>query len=120
EYLNNKKDIFNQRKSSIYNNSPMFSMFGIGDYTWSPYKVGISGFYKVPVFTLLISNKPVMLDDTSYYLSFDNYELAYVVMLTLNSPEVRLFLSQIANLNSKRPYTKKVLERISLVKAINL
>lgn len=120
EYLNINKEKFEARKSSIYKNSPPFSMFGIGDYTWKPYKVAVSGFYKKPIFSLLLSDKPVMLDDTSYYLGFDDYDYAYVVMLILNSEPVQLFLSNIANLNAKRPYTKKVLERISLSMALSL
>lgn len=120
EYLNKNKDRFEQRKSSIYKNSPPFSMFGIGDYTWKSYKVAVSGFYKKPTFSLLVSSKPAMLDDTSYYLSFDDYDFAYVTMLVLNSPHVQSFLSHIANLDAKRPYTKKILERISIGKAISL
>ncbi|HHV37681.1 MAG TPA: methyltransferase [Candidatus Cloacimonetes bacterium] len=116
-YLNDKIDHFAKRKSSIYENSPKFSMFGIGDYTWLPYKVGVSGFYKKPTFSLLINEKPVMLDDTSYFLGFQEYDIAYTIMLVLNSHEVQSFLKQIANLKSKRPYTKKVLSRISIEKS---
>lgn len=120
DYLNDKVEHFQKRKSSIYKNNPEFSMFGIGDHTWKPYKVGVSGFYKHPVFSLLINEKPVMVDDTSYFLGFDNYDIAYTVMLVLNSCEIQTFLKSIANLESKRPYTKKILSRISLEKAFNL
>lgn len=120
DYLNDKVEHFQKRKSSIYKNNPEFSMFGIGDYTWKPYKVGVSGFYKHPVFSLLINEKPVMVDDTCYFLGFDNYDIAYTVMLVLNSCEIQTFLKSIANLESKRPYTKKILSRISLEKAFNL
>ena len=116
-YLNNNIEYFRKRKSSIYNNSPEFSMFGIGDYTWSKFKVGVSGFYKKPIFSLLVDDKPVMLDDTSYFLGFEDYNTAYTIMLILNSNQVQSFLKQIANLESKRPYTKKILSRISLEKS---
>lgn len=118
QYLNKHIERFRKRKSSIYKNAPDFSMFGIGDYSYSKYKVGVSGFYKQPIFSVLYSKdeKPVMVDDTSYFLSFDNYDNAYVAMLILNCESVQSFLSSIAFLDAKRPYTKKVLERISFEK----
>lgn len=121
KYLNDNLELFENRKSSIYRNAPPFSMFGVGDYSYSKYKVGISGFYKQPMFSVLYSddNKPVMTDDTSYFINFDNYDTAYVAMLLLNSEKVQKFLTSIAFLNAKRPYTKKVLERIDFDKIVN-
>ena len=120
EYLNNNIKLFENRKSSIYNGAPPFSMFGVGDYSYSKYKVGVSGFYKQPLFSVLYSDdeKPVMIDDTSYFICFDNYDMAYVAMLLLNSDKVQKFLKSIAFLDAKRPYTKKVLERIDFHKII--
>jgi len=60
-----------------------------------------------------------MLDDTCYFISFENYNLAYVAMLLLNSNAVQTFLKNIAFLDSKRPYTKKVLERIDFSKIVS-
>ena len=119
DYLNGNIENFRARKSSIYKNSPDFSMFGIGDYSYSNYKVGISGFYKNPIFSLLTNNKPIMMDDTCYFLSFNTYNDAYITMLILNSDMVQAFIKSIAFLDSKRPYTKKVLERIDFMKIIN-
>ncbi len=121
KYLNENKELFENRKSSIYKGAPKFSMFGIGDYSYSQYKVGVSGFYKKPLFSILYSDdeKPVMTDDTSYFICFKDYESAYVAMLILNSDKVQNFLRSIAFLDSKRPYTKKVLERFSFKKALN-
>lgn len=116
KYLNENIELFERRKSSIYNNAPAFSMFGIGDYSYSKYKVAISGFYKNPIFSLLYAEKPVMLDDTCYFLSFNNYNYAYISMLILNSSKVQEFLVSIAFIDSKRPFTKKILERIDFKK----
>ena len=104
----------------MYRGAPPFSMFGAGDYSYSKYKVGVSGFYKRPLFSVLYSDdgKPVMTDDTSYFICFDNYDMAYVAMLLLNSEKVRKFLKSIAFLDAKRPYTKKVLERIDFDKIV--
>ena len=119
-YLQDNVQLFQNRKSSIYRGAPEFSMFGIGDYSYSRYKVGVSGFYKTPLFSVLFSEdeKPVMTDDTSYFICFDSYENAYVAMLILNSDKVQAFLKSIAFLDAKRPYTKKVLERLSIAKAV--
>ena len=121
DYLNENIEMFERRKSSIYNDAPPFSMFGVGDYSYSKFKVGISGFYKRPLFSVLFSDdeKPVMTDDTSYFICFDNYDMAYVAMVLLNSNRVQRFLSSIAFLDAKRPYTKKVLQRIDFEKIVN-
>lgn len=114
KYLNDHIKLFENRKSSIYRGTPPFSMFGVGDYSYSKYKVGVSGFYKQPLFSVLYSDdsKPVMIDDTSYFICFDSYDMAYTAMLLLNSEKVQKFLTSVAFLDTKRPYTKKVLERI--------
>lgn len=120
KYLNDNIELFKNRKSSIYHGAPPFSMFGVGDYSYSRYKVGVSGFYKQPFFSVLYSDdkKPVMTDDTSYFICFDSFDMAYVAMLLLNSKKVQKFLTSIAFLDAKRPYTKKVLERIAFEKIV--
>lgn len=120
EYLNENKQYFDKRKSSIYKDKADFSIFGIGDYSFKRYKVAVSGFYKNPIFSLIYGKKAFMLDDTCYYLSFDDYNHAYVTMLILNSPLVKSFLKNIAFLDSKRPYTKKVLKRIDLKRILEI
>lgn len=121
EYLNRNLELFKARKSSIYRGAPPFSVFGVGGYSYSKYKVGVSGFYKQPLFSVLYSDdeKPVMTDDTSYFIGFDNYDMAYVSMLILNSKKVQDFLTNISFLDAKRPYTKKVLERIDFSKIVD-
>lgn len=119
DYLQSHISQFNNRKSVIYSNAPAFSMFGIGDYSYAPYKVGLSGFYKKPLFALLHSDKPVMTDDTAYFLPFDDYDTAYCMMLLLNSRTVQDFLLSIAFLDNKRPYTVKLLSRLDLKKCVD-
>lgn len=124
EHLCGRKALFDSRKSSIYKGAPAFSMFGVGDYSYAEYKVGISGFYKKPLFSLLYNEdrieQPIMVDDTSYFLSFDNYSDAYTCMLLLNSSRVQEFLLSISFQDAKRPYTKKVLQRLDFTKCIEL
>ena len=120
KYLNDNIESFENRKSVIYRGAPPLSMFGVGNYSYAKYKVGVSGFYKQPLFSLLYSGdgKPVMTDDTSYFICFEQYDMAYVAMLLLNSAKVQEFLTRIAFLDAKRPYTKKVLERIDFEKIV--
>ena len=118
-YLNENIEYFNNRKSVIYKKSAPFAMFGVGDYSFAPYKVGLSGFYKEPLFCLLHSDKPVMTDDTSYFLAFNNYDIAYCMMLLLNSKDVQDFLKSIAFLDNKRPYTVKLLSRLDFKKCVD-
>ena len=42
-------------------------MFGIGDYSFAPYKVDFLVSTKKPLFCLLYASKPVMTDDTAYF-----------------------------------------------------
>jgi hypothetical protein len=115
-YLNMHKKVFEARKSSIYKNAPTFSYFGLGEYSFAEFKVAISGLYKEPQFRVLTpcDNKPVMLDDTCYFLPFDSLEEASLVASVLNSALVKDFLKATVFLDSKRPITKKLLQRIDL------
>lgn len=119
-YLISHKEYFSKRKSSIYKDAPDYSMFGIGDYSYAQYKVGVSGFYKKPLFSVLVSNdnRPVMTDDTSYFICLPTYDTAYTAMLILNSEKVQQFLLTIAFLDAKRPFTKKVLGQIDFHKIL--
>jgi hypothetical protein len=116
--IENSRDLDN-RKSSIYRDRPPFSIFGIGDYSFKPYKVAISGLYKQPCFSLIlpIDDSPVMLDDTCYFLGFDTCLDALLTASVLNSQLVRQFLQTIVFTEAKRPYTKRILMRIDLLRA---
>ena len=117
-YLNKNLSYFEKRKSSIYNSKPLFSIFGIGDYSFKPFKVAISGLYKTFHFTLVLpqNNKPIMLDDTCYFIGFDKIEYAVYSMILLNSKIVENFLKSITFADAKRVFTKEVLMRLDLIK----
>ena len=118
KYLITHEKFFAKRKSSIYRGRPKFSIFGVGDYSFAKYKVVVSGFYKVPLFALINSSKSVMTDDTTYFIGFETFEAAHTAMLLLNSERVQKFLTENVFLDAKRPYTKKILERIDFGKII--
>ena len=52
-YLLHHAAQLDQRKSSIYKGKPRFSIFGVGDYTFAPWKVAISGLYKTIHFAVI-------------------------------------------------------------------
>jgi len=112
-YLHRHKEHFLNRKSSIYNGKPMFSIFGVGDYSFKPYKVAISGLYKQTKFTLIKPNGTVLLlDDTCYFIGFDTLEEAQEIQNLLNQPETQEFIESFMFIDSKRAITKDLLMRI--------
>ena len=117
QYLTDHQDSFNARKSSIYNNKPAFSIFGVGDYSFQPFKVAISGLYKTFHFTVILpqNEKPVMLDDTCYLIGFDKIEFAVYALILLNSDTTVKFLQSVTFADAKRTFTKDVLMRIDLL-----
>ncbi|NLJ82816.1 MAG: hypothetical protein GX330_06800 [Bacteroidales bacterium] len=116
-YLKINISSFQARKSSIYNGKPQFSIFGIGDYSFKPYKVAISGLYKTYHFTLVLpqNNKPIMLDDTCYFIGFDKIEYAVYAIILLNSKTTEAFLKSITFSDAKRVFTKDLLMRLDLL-----
>ena len=116
EYLNRHKNRFDRRKSSIYNNKPDFSIFGVGPYSFRPWKVAISGLYKKLNFCIVgpLSGKPVMLDDTVNFLSFETEQEARFVYELLGSKPTLDFLDSVIFWDEKRPVTTEILRRLSL------
>ena len=115
EYLHRHKQLFLNRKSSIYKGKPMFSIFGIGDYSFKPFKIAISGLYKQTKFTLIKPNeKSLLLDDTCYFIGFDDLEEAEEVHNFLNLQETQEFIKSFMFSDTKRVITKELLMRINI------
>lgn len=105
-----------RRQSSIYKNKPRFSIFGIGDYSFAPWKVAISGFYKSLEFQIIppVAGKPVMLDDTCYFLSCKSIAEAQDLYRKLCSSQARDFLNSVIFWDAKRPHSTDILQRLDL------
>ena len=116
-YLEQHSDKLDGRKSSIYQNRPRFSIFGIGDYSFSPWKVAISGLYKTFRFVAIppSESRPVMVDDTCYFIPCSCEAEAHLLCGLFNSEPSQRFLSSLAFEDSKRPITTELLRRISVV-----
>lgn len=117
-YLVEHAQLLDGRRSSIYRKRPRFSVFGIGDYTFAPHKVAISGLYKRLQFEVVggYQGKPVVFDDTVYFLSCQSKQEAELLASLLNSDPARQFYSAFIFWDSKRPITVDVLRRLDLRK----
>lgn len=115
-YLNKHGSTLDARKSSIYRNRPRFSVFGLGDYSFAPYKIAISGLHKEAIFRLVTPqhNKPVFFDDTCYLLSFDNITDAATTAAMLNSQPCLDLIESLVFWDAKRPISKRLLSRLDL------
>jgi hypothetical protein len=115
-YLSAHASVLDGRRSSIYRNRPRFCVFGVGDYSFAPYKVAISGLHKTPEFRLVtpLGGRPAVFDDTCYFLSFDELAPAAVVCAVLRSAPARTLIESLVFWDGKRPITKKLLQRIDV------
>jgi hypothetical protein len=117
QYLQSHAEHFNSRKSSIYRNRPQYCVFGVGDYSFSPWKVAISGLYKTFQFVVIppVDYRPVMVDDTCYTITCRGEKEANLICDLLNSDIAQQFLASLVFDDAKRPITIDVLRRISLL-----
>ncbi len=115
-YLTSHESAFSNRKSSIYNGKDKFSIFGVGDYSFKPYKIVVSSLYKNIRFVLVsqFQGKPIMVDDTCYQLDFDGADDARNIYAAINSHEIQSLLKSLIFMDAKRVITKKLLMRLDL------
>jgi hypothetical protein len=118
EYLLRHDALLEKRGSTIYKNKAKFSIFGVGSYTFAPWKVAICGLYKklrfVPVGP--VDGRPVVFDDTVSFLPCDSEEEARFLVKLLHSEDAQIFLNSMIHWSDKRPVTVDVLKRLSLRK----
>ena len=115
-YLDANAEALDRRKSSIYRGRPRFSVFGHGPYTYGRYKVAVSGLHKEARFRLVapIDGKPVVLDDTCYFVPFDRGTEAAVAAALLNSEQAQALIESLVFWDAKRPITKRLLARLDV------
>lgn len=115
-YLQLRGHLLDRRKSSIYKNRPRFSIFGVGSYSFAPWKVAVSGFYKSLRFRTLgpIDGRPIVLDDTVNFIPCESRAEAEWIATLLNSPSATEFLNAFVFWDAKRPITVDVLRKLDL------
>ncbi len=115
-YLQSHADAFAARRSKVYDGRPPFAMFGVGDYTFAPHKVAVSGLHKAPRFRAIgpVGGRPVLLDDTCYFLPCGSAREARRLAARLNGPVSRSLLASLCFADAKRPVTKAILQRIDV------
>lgn len=113
-YLESKRAQLDARSSRIYHDGPSFAVFGVGDYAFRPWRIAICGLYKSLRFRLVgpIENKPVMFDDTVYYLSFDTEEQARTTLERITTPETLSLYDSLIFWDEKRPIKTSILNII--------
>ena len=118
QYLEEHASELDNRGSRIYRGRPRFAIFGIGDYSFAPYKVIVSGLYKHTYFSYFGGiEKPYMADDTCYILPFQDRETAIITQSILNHKSTQAFIRSILFEDAKRVISKDLLERIDLIAA---
>lgn len=115
-YLQRHRARFERRASSIYRGKPAFSVFGVGAYTFAPWKVAIAGLGKQLAFRVLgpHDGTPVVLDDTCYFVACRARAEARLVAELLDSPPAQAFLAAQTFWDAKRPITAELLRRLDL------
>ncbi|MBN2270221.1 MAG: methyltransferase domain-containing protein [Sedimentisphaerales bacterium] len=118
KYLQQHADLLSRRASSVYHNRPKFSVFGVGDYSFAPWKVAISGFYKNLAFSVVgpHAGKPAVLDDTCYFLVCRTEDEAGFLARLVNSEIATDFFSAFIFWDHKRPITLDILRRLDLLR----
>ncbi len=122
EYLQRHASLLDKRGSVIYKNKPAFSVFGVGPYTFSPWKIAISGFYKKLLFVKIgpVDGRPMVFDDTIYFLPCWSEGEADFLGELLDTEPARAFFQSMINWDEKRPITVEILKRLNLRKVAEL
>lgn len=110
-YLVAHSEQLDARGSTIYAKNPKFSIFGIGDYAFRPWRIAICGLYKHLRFRLVppMAGRPVMFDDTAYYISFETEEEARKALAAIESTHAMGLLASLVFWDEKRPIKTSIL-----------
>lgn len=119
-YLESYSAILDARASSVYKRAPRFAIFGVGNYTFAPWKVATSCLHKNLRFHAIgpIDGKPVVFDDASAFLSLESQVQAEQAARLFNSIPAREFWESLVFWDAKRPITIELLRTLSLQKLI--
>lgn len=96
-YLCRYGEILDARTSKVYKGKTRFAVFGVGQYSFAPWKIAISGLYKHLTFALIgpCNGRPVVFDDTVYFIACESENEALFVLSLLNSEPASEFLQSL-------------------------
>ena len=115
-YLLAHQKILAARGSTIYRRRAPFSIFGVGPYSFSPWKVAVAALYKSLRFEKVapLNGRPVLLDDTCYFLPCETETESEMLLDLLNSRPAAEFYSALIFWDAKRPITATLLNQLDL------
>lgn len=114
EYLLANAPLLAKRGSSIHRGRPSCSLFGVGEYSFAPWKVAISGLYKTLDFVKVspAGGKPVVLDDTCYFFPCASEEECEALHRLVHSRPAQELWSALVFWDAKRPVTAQLLNSL--------
>jgi hypothetical protein len=115
-YLQHHRALLSKRGSSIYRGKPEFSVFGVGYYTFTPWKIAISSMYKSLRFAKVgpFQGQPVVFDDTTNFIPCLTESAATLLLSLLESEEAQTFYRAFIFWDAKRPITVELLDRLNI------
>lgn len=113
-YLEAHRAVFEARRSRIYQGKPPYSIFGVGPYSFTDWKIAVSGLHREIVFQCVGPEKgrPVLFDDTVYVLPCADEASARARHAALSSMRIRRFFDALVFEDAKRPVTARLLRRL--------
>lgn len=117
-YLQSHATILERRRSAIYRKRPPFSIFGIGPYSLTDWKVAVAGLSKELKFAKIgpYKGRPVVLDDTCYLFPCQSRQECEVLHDLVSSGPAVAFWSSLLFWDAKRPITAKLLNLLDLAR----
>ncbi|QCC47546.1 type I restriction endonuclease subunit M [Halobellus limi] len=119
-YLDAHRDRLRDRGSSWFDDGPFYSLFGVGPYTWSEYKIvwcrlGFKPHFAVvsTVSDPVVGEKPVVPGDHCMFVATDEEREAHYLCALLNSAPYQRCLRDISS-GGKSSLSKSTVEQLAL------
>ena len=113
-YLTAHADRLDARRSRIWRAAPRFGLYGLGAYSFAPWKVAAPAIHRPTVFRVVgpVDGQPVLLDDTCVFVPCDDRAEAEAIAAALASPQATAFLRARALPRAKRAVTVRTLAEL--------
>ena len=120
EYLDAHREQLADRGSSWLDGGPFYNVFGVGEYTWAPYKLVWCRLGFKPHFAVVstatdptLGEKLVVPGDHCMFVGFENERAAHALCALLNSSVYQRTLRELAG-NGKASLSKSVVSELEL------